>query len=80
MKSIASTTNDSKMVIKFLYKNIFTQLGTPCGFLSDNGNYFYNNRLESLLKKYGFVDRVVLGPYFTLFLLLFDPFFLFFLC
>ena len=50
---IATPTNDSKVVIKFLKKNIFTRFSTPRALLSDNGTHFCNEPLESLLKKYG---------------------------
>jgi len=62
VKAIASPTNDSKVVLKFLKKNIFTQFGTPRALLNDNGTHFYNKHLESLLKKYGIFHKVAM-PY-----------------
>jgi len=55
-------TNDSKVVIKFFKKNIFTLFGTPRALLSDNGTHFCNKPLESLLKKYE-VFRKIATPY-----------------
>jgi len=46
IEAIATLTNDSKVVIKFLKKNIFTRFGTPRVFLSDNGTHFCNKPLE----------------------------------
>ena len=59
---IASPTNDSKEVIKFFKKNIFTRFSTPTALLSDNGTYFYNKPIESLLNKYGVFHKIVM-PY-----------------
>ena len=50
VKAIASPTNDSKVVIKFLKKNIFIRFGTLRNLLSDNGTQL---PLKSLLEKYG---------------------------
>jgi len=52
MEAIASPTNDSMVVMKFLKKNIFIRFCILRAFLSDNGTYFCNKSLESLLKKY----------------------------
>jgi len=62
VETIASPTNDSKVVLKFLKKNIFTRFGTTRALLSDNGTYFCNKPLESLLKKYGIFHKVT-TPY-----------------
>jgi len=40
VEAIATPTNDSKVVIKFLEKYIFTQFGTARSLLSDNGHIF----------------------------------------
>jgi len=44
VEAIATPANDAKVVIKFLRKNIFSRFG-------NNGTYFCNTHLESLLKK-----------------------------
>jgi len=59
---IASPTNDTKVINKFLKKDIFTRFGTPRARLSDNGPHFCNKRLESLLKKYGVFHKIA-TPY-----------------
>jgi len=59
---VATLMNDSKVVIKFLKKNIFTRFGTPRALLSDNGTHFCNKPLESLVKKYGVFHKVA-TPY-----------------
>jgi len=46
VKAIASPTNDSTVVFKFLKQNIFTRFGTPRALLSDNGTHFCNKPLE----------------------------------
>jgi len=55
-------TNDAKVVIKFLKKNIFTRFGTARALLSDNRTHFCNKPLELLLKKYGVFHKVA-TPY-----------------
>ena len=62
VEAIASPTNDSKVVLKFLKKNIFTRFRTPRALLGDNNTYFCNKPLESLLKKYGIFHKVAM-PY-----------------
>jgi len=58
VEAIASPTNDSKVVFKFLKKNIFTRFGTPRALLSDNDTHFFNKPLETLLKKYWIFHKV----------------------
>jgi len=45
-KVIASPTNDSKVDLKFLKKNIFTRSSTQRALLSDNGNTFATSYLS----------------------------------
>ena len=45
VKPIASFTNDSRMVIKFLKKNIFTRFRVPKAIINDGGNHFCNKQL-----------------------------------
>lgn len=46
-------TNDAKVLIKFLKKNIFTKFKTPRTIKSDERSPFYNQNFETLLAKYG---------------------------
>jgi len=62
VEAITFPTNDSKMVIKLLKKDIFTRFGTPRALLSANGTHFCNKPLESLLKKYGIFHKII-TPY-----------------
>jgi len=52
VEAIASPTNDPRVVIKFLKKNILIRFSTSRALLSDNETYFCNKPFESLLKKY----------------------------
>jgi len=62
IEAIATPTNDSKVVIRFLKKNIFTRFGMPRALLSDNGTHFCSKPQETILKKYG-VFHEVAAPY-----------------
>ena len=62
VEAIATPTNDSKVVIKFLKKNIFTRFGVPRALISDGGSHFCNKYLEAVLKKYSVKHRVT-TPY-----------------
>jgi len=63
VEAIVTPRNDAKLVIKFLKKNIFTRFGMPRALLSDNGTHFYNNLLETLLKRYGVFHKVAMHFY-----------------
>ena len=58
VEAIALPTNDARIVIKFLKKNIFTRFDTPRALISDGGKYFCNNQLKKLLSKYGVTHKV----------------------
>ena len=53
VESIATYTNDAKVVLNFLKRNIFTRFGTPRSIKSDKGSHFCNRMVEKLLKRYG---------------------------
>ena len=53
IEAIATPTNDGKVVLNFLRKNIFTKFGTPRAIISDKGTHFCNKQFEALLCKYG---------------------------
>ena len=38
VKAVATPTNDARVVIKFLKKNIFTRFGTPIAVISDRAS------------------------------------------
>ena len=58
VEAIALPSNDSKVVIKFLKKNIFTRFATPQEFISDGGTYFCNIYFDVLLSKYEVTHKV----------------------
>ena len=58
IEAVTLPTNDAKVVVKFLRKNIFTRFGTPRGIISDEGTHFCNKLFDGLLAKYGVRDKV----------------------
>lgn len=58
VKAVALPTNDGKVVIDFLKKNIFTRFGTPRAIIRDGDKHFCNRQFEQLLTKYGVKHRV----------------------
>ena len=54
----ALQTNDARVVVKFLKKNIFARFGTPRAIISDRGFHFCNSQFESLLGKYRVTHRI----------------------
>lgn len=58
VEALALPTNDSKVELKFLKKNIFTRFGTPRTIISDKGNRFCNKYLEAILAKYGAKHKI----------------------
>ena len=61
MEAVAIPTNDARVVLKFLYKNIFTRFGTPRAILSDERTHFCNKVFNALLTKYGVRHKVALA-------------------
>ncbi|KAL5547404.1 hypothetical protein UlMin_007091 [Ulmus minor] len=59
---VALPTNDARVVVRFLKKNIFARFGTPRAIISDGGSHFCNKQFDSLLRKYGVRHRVA-TPY-----------------
>jgi len=55
---VASSKADSKTVVKFLKKNIFTRFGTPRVLISDGGAHFCNTQLDKALDHYGVKHKV----------------------
>ncbi|KAG9439984.1 hypothetical protein H6P81_020149 [Aristolochia fimbriata] len=64
VEAIATRTNDAKVVIEFLKKNIFCRFGTPRAIISDGGKHFCNIPFKNLLKKYGVTHKVA-TPYYA---------------
>ncbi|XP_022857225.1 uncharacterized protein LOC111378281 [Olea europaea var. sylvestris] len=61
VEAIATPTNDAKVVLKFLQKNIFTRFGTPRAIVSNGGTHFCNKLFNSLLAKYDVKHKLALG-------------------
>ncbi|RDX77900.1 gag-pol, partial [Mucuna pruriens] len=58
VETIATKSNDAKVVVDFLKSNIFYRLGVPKALISDQGSHFCNRAMSSLLHKYGVVHRI----------------------
>ncbi|GKF86860.1 reverse transcriptase domain-containing protein [Tanacetum coccineum] len=52
----ALTTNDARVVIKFL-KSLFARFGTPRAIISDRGTNFCNDQSAKVKLKYGVTHR-----------------------
>lgn len=61
VEEVALPTNDSKVAMNFLQKNIFTHFGTPRAIINDEGKYFCNKHLAALLAKYGVMQKFTIG-------------------
>jgi len=61
---VALPSNDARVEVKFLKKNIFTRFGTPRTIISDGGKHFCNHQFKTLLLEYGVKHRVA-TPYHT---------------
>ena len=61
VEAIATHSNDAKVVLNFLQRNIFTKFGTPRAIISDEGNHFYNKMMDKLLQRYGVCHRKALA-------------------
>src|SRR4051812_47905101 len=47
VEAVALPTNDARVVMKFVRKNIFTRLGTPRAIISDGGSHFCNKEHDA---------------------------------
>ncbi|XP_070037287.1 uncharacterized protein [Nicotiana tomentosiformis] len=56
--TIALPTNDTKVVVNFVKKHIFTRFGTPRVLISERGTHFCNKLLNNILAKYGVKHKV----------------------
>ncbi|XP_057719888.1 uncharacterized protein LOC130934323 [Arachis stenosperma] len=62
VEAIATATNDNKVVISFLRRNIFSRFRVPRALIRNGGSHFCNKQLEALLLRYGVKHKVV-TPY-----------------
>ena len=62
IEAIATRTNDHKVVLKFIQKNIFSRFGFPRAIISDGGTHFTNHQFRTLLRKYGVTHKIA-TPY-----------------
>ena len=51
-------TNDAKVVLNFLHKQIFTRFGTPRVIISDEGSHFCNRKFTAMMKRYNVNHRI----------------------
>ena len=65
VEAIATPTNDSRVVAKFMKNTIFPRFGVPRLLISDSGSHFIEKGFETLLKKYGVTPHVA-TPYHPL--------------
>jgi len=49
---------DSRIVIKFLKRNIFCKFGTPRVLISDEGTHFCNSQVRKMLKYYHMKHKI----------------------
>ena len=61
VEAVATTTNDVKVVVKFLSKNIFTRFGTPRAIIGDEGTYFCNKVFDATMAKYRIKHKKILA-------------------
>ncbi|XP_027351234.1 uncharacterized protein K02A2.6-like [Abrus precatorius] len=62
VEAIPTRSNDAKVVISFIRKDIFARFGVPRFLISDGDAHFCNKYLEAVLIKYG-VKHKVATPY-----------------
>ena len=62
VEAIPTRTNEGKVVIDFLEKNIFSRFGCPRAIISDRGSHFANAIFRKCLKKFGVQHRII-NPY-----------------
>ncbi|RDY13902.1 Tf2-11, partial [Mucuna pruriens] len=61
VEAIDTKTNNAKVVVEFLKSNIFCRFGVPKALINDQGSFFYNRVMSSLLHKYGVVQRIAIA-------------------
>lgn len=63
IEAITALTNDTKMVLRFVKKNIFSRFGVPRAIVSGEGKHFCNKKFDTLLLKYGCRHKTLLSYY-----------------
>ncbi|XP_024020635.1 uncharacterized protein LOC112091377 [Morus notabilis] len=58
VEAAAFPTNDSKVVMNFMRKQIFTRFDTPRAIISDEGTQFCNKYFATLLAQYGVRHKI----------------------
>ena len=58
VEAVSLPSNDSRVVIKFIKKHIFTHFDIPRVTISDGGKHFINNILKNLLSKHNIFHNV----------------------
>ena len=62
IEAIPCKSNDSKVVLKFLKKNILSHFDTPRAIIGDQGTHFCNQPFATLMKKYNVTHKLA-TPY-----------------
>ncbi|XP_058744331.1 uncharacterized protein LOC131616902 [Vicia villosa] len=62
VEAIATPKAGTKIVLKFLNRNIFTRFGMPRVIISDGGSHFVNEQVAKVLDKYG-INHKIAPPY-----------------
>ena len=62
IEAIATRTNDHKVVIKFVQRNIFSRFGFLHAIINNGGTHFTNYHFRTLLQKYGVTHKIA-TPY-----------------
>ncbi|KAA3470602.1 Retrovirus-related Pol polyprotein from transposon 17.6 [Gossypium australe] len=61
VEAVALPTNDAKLVLKFLHKNIFTRFCTHRALISDEGSHFDCKLVANALNKYGVKHKIAMA-------------------
>lgn len=58
MEATTMPMNDTKVIVRFLKRHVFTYFGIPRALISDEGSYFHNYLIERVLKKYNVTYKI----------------------
>lgn len=59
VKAMSTRTNESKVVMRFLRRNIFARYNMPRAIISDQGTDYGNRSFDALLKSYSIIHHLV---------------------